>query len=159
MIKLEISKHKDGRKTIYYRDEDYIAFRVAYFDCHGKLIEEELSEFTKKKQVLTTVRYDGDSQTVLGYREYKFNDNHEQIGFADYKLIDGQLKKVCSAVFEWVEFGQKSKTSWYDGDDEFLYYQLFIYEGEEFGMISQLCHYAEDGSEIEYGSKEVEIYR
>lgn len=162
MIKTEVFEENDGRKSIYYRDEDDIAIRVAYFDCHGKLIEEDLTEFNQHKQVLTSVRYAGDSHTILGYRQYyygQFNDKNEKVNFEDFKLIDGQLIKVCRSTSEWIEKDKKAKCIWYDGSDNFLYYEIYQDEGEEFGMISQLRHYDEDGSEIEYGSKKVEIYR
>lgn len=163
MIRLEVFEHKDGRKTIYYRDEDYIAVRVAYFDCHGKLIEEELSEFTKKKQVLTTVRYSGDSQTVLGYRQYYYYEQespNEKIVFEDYKLVNGELKKVCKLTSQLIEEGgiKNLKCTWYNGNDEFLYYH--VYEDEDNGgdVNRFLYHYDQNGKKIEYGSREPELY-
>ena len=161
MIKLEVSKHEDGRKTIYYRDEDDIAIRVAYFDCNGKLITEELAEFNIQKQILTRVKYAGDSQTVLGYRQYyydQFNDKNEKINFEDFKLIDGKLTKTCQSTGVWLE-KKKAKCIWYDGDREFLYYEIYQDEDDGCGMNSDLNHYDQDGKIIEYGTKKVEIYR
>lgn len=163
MIRLQITQNNDGGKTIYYRDEDYVAIRVAHFDCNENLIKEELTEFNQKKEVLTSVIYAGDSQTVLGYRQYYYDqdsDKNEKVNFEDFKLIDGELRKVCKSTSHLIEEGhiKKLKCTWYNGNDEFLFYH--VYEDEYAGgdVNSFLYHYDQNDQRIEYGSREVEIY-
>lgn len=145
MINVEVFEPDDNNpnRTIYYRDSDDIVFRIANFDKDGNLLTDLLTEFNQSKQALSDVIYSSDSKTVLSYREYQYNNIGEGIGFSDYKIKEGVLKKLCSTERIIIEKGKKVRINWYNAEHKFVFYELFTWD-EDFGMINDIYLYDVD---------------
>lgn len=120
-------------KEIYYRDSDDICIRHITLDKDDNIVLDEMTEFTSDKRVKCSVIYGRECTNVLSYREYQYGSNGAEIGYCDYKNINGRLKMISRVERFSLEEGKSIKAIFYDGLNNPIGYELFSFD-ERYGM-------------------------
>lgn len=126
MIHIEISKLGENIKQVLYRDESGSVIRDVCYNRSGIVITDELTEFSVNRKVLSSVIYGADSETIIAYRQFVYDESgFTELGFADYKLKNGIMQRVCRTESYWVEQGRVARCDWFDANDMFHSYEIF----------------------------------
>lgn len=121
--------------TIYYRDERDIATVCTLVDSNGKLVQQEISEYDDKGKIQSCAIYDSDGHTLLAYREYDYNEERE-IGYRDYRVIDGQPQFLVRTRTHWVIKDKLAHCFYYNEDNHPFAYEVFEDEDDGCGMVT-----------------------
>ncbi len=144
MIKSEVFINQNN-KEIYFWNNDEVAIRHLVLDLQDNVIQDELTEFTNDGKCLTSVVFASDYQTILGYREYFYDKKGTEIGYSNYKRINGNLEFVYRAETSYSNnLGTICK--FYDHKDNFVYYETFENDPEH--GIYQVGTFTSDGEEV-----------
>lgn len=122
MIKLNVVEPSKGQpiKTIYFEDEQGWCFRVAHF-LGEKLILDELKEFSSTKQIVSETLFNSNYE-VVAYKNYLKDSAGKIIGTEDYKIVNGQLQKLNSMLFEVINRDEHHiRQKWHNDQEEFIY--------------------------------------
>ncbi|MEQ1109439.1 hypothetical protein [Acinetobacter seifertii] len=122
MIKLDVTMPSKGQpiKTIHFTDQYGWCFRVSSF-LEEKLVLDELKEFSEGKKIVSETLFNSNYE-VIAYKNYFTDSSSKIFGTEDFEMIDGQLKKLNTIVYEVANedeeyFNQK----WYNDLDELVY--------------------------------------
>lgn len=135
----------DTHRIIIYRNQNDVAIRQVVLDLKGNIIQDEISEFDAQGKLICDNVFINHT-TLIAYREY-YDDGHYH-GYRDYKWVGGQFKLLLMTQNEWLIQHRKAKCTWYDGESQFVYYDLFEYDDDIGEMIWQFC-YDENDNMIE----------
>lgn len=122
MIKLDIIEPSKGQpiKTIYFSDEQGWCFRVTNF-LGEKLVLDELKEFSSTKQLVSETLFNSNYE-VVAYKNYLKDLEGKIIGTEDYKIVNGQLQKLNSMLFEVINRDEHHiRQKWHNAQGEFVY--------------------------------------
>lgn len=122
----------DTHKIILYRNVDEVAIREVVLDLNNNIIQDEISEYDKHGNLICSNVFINHT-ILIAYRNYGKKD--DDYGYKDYKLINGQFKLILQTKNEWLIPEKKAKCSWYDGDGQLAYYDIFDYYED----IEQMC--------------------
>ena len=126
---------EDGKyKHIYFRNENDVAIRSLVLNKKGDVVQDEISEYGKDGRHLTSVVFAPDYITVLGYREYHYDEVGNETGHSNYKRINDEMKFIYSTKSSWIEKDIKAICKFYDDKNKFLYYEIFEHD-ENCGMV------------------------
>ncbi|WLF84242.1 hypothetical protein [Moraxella sp. ZY210820] len=127
----------DTHRIIIYRNQNDVAIRQVILDLKGNIIQDEISEFDEQGQLICENVFINHT-TLIAYREY-YDDGHNY-GYRDYKWLDGQFKLLLMTQNEWLIKHRKAKCTWYDGDGQLVYYDIFEYDEQIGEMVWQFCY-------------------
>lgn len=122
MIKLKTIDPTVGQpiKTIYFSDEHGWCFRIAHF-LGEKLILDELTEFSETKQIVSETLFNS-NYDVIAYKNYLRDSSGKIVGFEEFEMLDGQLKRLNTVHLEVINKPERYiKQKWYNNLNEFVY--------------------------------------
>ncbi|MBJ8417483.1 hypothetical protein ACH8I4_15110 [Acinetobacter sp. ABJ_C3_5] len=122
MIKLDVIEPSKGQpiKTIYFSDEQGWCFRVANF-LGEKLVLDELKEFSDSKQIVSETLFNSNYE-VIAYKNYLKDSSGKIIGFEEFEVIGGKLKKLNTVHVEVIFKPERYlKQQWLNAQGEYVY--------------------------------------
>jgi len=129
MIEVEIYEGTNGDplKRVYFRNTKGWIIRESFYNPSNQPIIEEMVEFDDKNKIYRQVLFLAIEYKTIAYRNlYQAGETERsdsRLGYTDYKLIDGEFKKIS-----WMIYKSSSKENpfskglYYNQDDELLYY-------------------------------------
>ncbi|WP_089605252.1 hypothetical protein [Acinetobacter piscicola] len=129
MIEVEIYEGTNGDplKRVYFRNTKGWIIRESFYNPSNQPIVEEMVEFDDKNKIFRQVLFLTTEYKTIAYRnlyqagETERSDN--RLGYTDYKLIDGEFKKISWMIYKpSSKEAPFSKSLYYNQDDELLYY-------------------------------------
>ena len=137
MITTEVFQptNSDPYTTIYYRDGQDVATVSVILDKDNKLISKEISEYDDTGKLLTIVLYGSDHHTILGYREYDYDDLGREVGYRDYLVIHGEDKFLVKMRSVWIENDKLLHCYYYRENNKPFVYEVFEHD-EDCGMVT-----------------------
>lgn len=118
----------DNYAVLHYHNHG-MTFRTLVLDLNKNIIQDELVAYNHDGKPLQNVVFAPDHTTILGKREHL--ENH---GFKDYRLVNNALILTQMCVNEWLS-AQKLKSSYYNAENQLVYYDIYEEENAEIGMI------------------------
>ena len=152
MITTEVfeATENDPYTTIYYRDSRDKATVIVVLDKNEKIVSKEISEYDDNGYLLTSVLYGSNHHTILGYREYDYDELKQEIGFRDYHVIDGENKFLVKTRSVWIERDKLLHCYYYLEDNKPFVYEVFEHD-EDCGMVT-MGRFSMQDNEITFDS-------
>lgn len=155
VIKLDVIEPSKGQpiKTIYFSDEQGWCFRVANF-LGEKLVLDELKEFSDSKQIVSETLFNSNYE-VVAYKSYLKDSAGKIIGFEEFEMVDGKLKKLNTVFLEVINKPERYlKQKWHNVQGEYVY-------STELSPKSEIRYLKPNGEIVDYDELHdfLEIYK